>query len=304
VNFRSKLFLFALAAAQPAYSSTHEGFIDGADGVRIHYMEAGAARASQSLLFIPGWRVSAKVWARQLDFFASKGFRVVAIDSRSQGESSVSAGGNTPENRAQDIDRVIANLALDHPTVIGWSQGVQDVAAYVDRFGTAAVANLVLVDGPVSAGPADVTETAGMVKQVLQGIGVYARAPQAYSTGMMQAIMQAPPAPLTFDALAVEAQKTPVDIGISLLVSDMLTTDRRPALKKFDKPTLVIASAESPLLGAQQVMSQTLPKSRFVTIEHARHAVFVDAPDEFNRILERFVDSPNDGGSSPRPPSR
>jgi len=132
-----------------------------------------------------------------------------------------------------------------------------------------------------------------MVKEVLQGIGVYARAPQAYSKGMMQAIMQAPPAPLTFDTLAAEALKTPVDTGISMLVSDMLTTDRRPALKKFDKPTLVIASSESPLLDAQQAMARALPKAQLVKIDHARHAVFVDAPDDFNRILERFVDSAN-----------
>ena len=303
MNFRSSFFLFALATALPAHSFPHEAFTDGADGVHIHYLEAGPARASRSVLFVPGWRVSAKIWTRQLDFFVAKGFRVVAIDSRSQGGSSLSADSNTPENRARDIDRVIANLALDHPTLVGWSQGVQDVAAYVDHFGTASVANLVLVDGPVSSGPADVTETAGMVKEVLQGIGLYARAPQAYSTGMMQAIMQSPPAPLTFEVLAAEALKTPVDTGISMLVSDMLTTDRRPALKKFNKPTLVIASRESPLLGAQQAMVRALPNARFVTIDHARHAVFVDAPDGFNQALERFIESPNVDGSKPGPPS-
>lgn len=301
MNVRSSLFLLALAAALPAHSSTREAFTDGADNVRIHYLEAGPARASRSLLFVPGWSVSTKVWTRQVEFFAAKGFRVVAIDSRSQGESSIAASGNTPENRAQDIDRVIANLALDHPTLIGWSQGVQDVAAYVDRFGTAAVTRLVLVDGPVSSGPADVTETAGMVKEVLQGIRLYARAPQAFSKGMMQAIMQAPPAPLTFDTLAAEAMKTPVDTGISMLVSDVLTTDRRPALKKFDKPTLVIAASESSLLDAQQAMARALPQAQLVKIDHARHAVFVDAPDEFNRTLERFVESANVEPGSPGP---
>jgi microsomal epoxide hydrolase len=299
VNVLGSFFLIALAAAAPAHASPREAFTDGADGVHIHYLEAGSTRAARSVLFVPGWRVSAKIWTRQLDFFVAKGFRVVAIDSRSQGGSSLAVDGNTPENRAHDIDRVIANLALDHPTLVGWSQGVQDVAAYVDHFGTSSVANLVLVDGPVSSGPADVTETAGMVKEVLQGIGLYARAPQAYSTGMMQAIMQSPPAPLTFDVLAAEALKTPVDTGISMLVADMLTTDRRPALKKFDKPTLVIASSESRQLDAQQAMAHALPNARIVTMDHVRHAIFVDAPDGFNRILARFIESPNaDGGKA------
>jgi microsomal epoxide hydrolase len=290
--FASSMFFIAMALAPSVHTPTREAFAEGADGVRIHYIEAGPAHASRNLLLIPGWRVSARVWTQQLDYFAANGFHVIAIDPRSQGESSIAASGNTPENRAQDVKRVISNLALDHVILVGWSQGAQDVAAYVAQFGTASLDKVVLVDSPVSAGAADVTETAGMVKQVLQGLGQYARTPDAYSKRMMQAIMQAPPAPLTFDTLTTESLKTPVDTGISMLVSDMLTTDRRPSLKKFDKPTLVIASGESQLLDAQKAMAKALPQAQFVLIDHARHAVFVDAPDDFNRTLMHFIESP------------
>jgi microsomal epoxide hydrolase len=303
MDFPSSFFVIALAMSPSAHPSTSEAFTEGADGVRIHYLEAGLAHASRSLLLIPGWRVSAKVWAQQIDYFGAQGFHVIAMDPRSQGQSSISASGNTPENRARDVDRVISNLKLTHLTLVGWSQGAQDVAAYVAQFGTGALDKVALIDSPVSAGPADVTETSGMVKQVLQGLGQYARTPEAYSRGMMQAIMKAPPAPLTFDTLTSESLKTPVDTGVSMLVSDMLTTDRRPSLKKFDKPTLVIASGESLLLQAQKAMVQALPNAQFVSIEHARHAVFVDAPVDFNRTLLRFIDSPASGLSSSEPSS-
>ncbi|WP_267226712.1 alpha/beta fold hydrolase [Dyella silvae] len=303
MDFPSSFFFIALAMAPSAHPPTSEAFTEGADGVRIHYIEAGPANASRNVLFIPGWRVSAKVWTQQIDYFAAKGFHVIAMDPRSQGESTISASGNTPENRAQDVDRVISNLKLTHLTLVGWSQGAQDVAAYVAQFGTVSVDKIVLVDSPVSAGPADVTETSGMVKQVLQGLGQYARTPDAYSKGLIQAIMKAPPAPLTFDTLTTESLKTPVDTGISMLVSDILTTDRRPSLKKFDKPTLVIASGESLLLDAQKAMVQALPNAQFIAVDHARHAVFVDAPDDFNRALMRFIESPASGKSSAAPSS-
>jgi pimeloyl-ACP methyl ester carboxylesterase len=65
--------------------------------------------------------------------------------------------------------------------------------------------------------------------------------------------------------------------------------DRRPALAKIDKPTLVIASAESPLLADQKAMAAAIPGAKFVVIQDAAHAVFVDQPANFDRTLQAFL---------------
>lgn len=285
------VLLVLLCMARTAAGKQATGFTKGADRVRIHYLESGRSDASRTLLFIPGWRVSATVWSRQLEYFAAHGFRVVAIDSRSQGESSIAVGGNAPENRAGDIQQVIASLHLRHVILVGWSQGAQDVAAYVDRFGTGSVDGLALIDSPVSAGPGDMAANPGFMKAIAAALATYAKSPRAYSDGMMHAIMHAPPATTSFASLDNEAMKTPVDTGVSMLVQDLFTTDRRPYLKHFDKPTLVIASGESPLLDAQRQMAKALPHATFDVIEHAAHAVFVDQPAVFQRKLEAFADA-------------
>jgi len=285
------VLLALLCAAPAANGKSVAGFTPGADRVRIHYLEAGASHAPRTLLFIPGWRVSATIWSQQLDYFAARGFRVVAVDSRSQGESSIAVGGNAPEDRAGDIQQVIASLHLRHVILVGWSQGAQDVAAYVDRFGTDSVDGLALIDSPVSAGPGDMAANPGFMKVIAAGLATYAKNPRAYSDGMMHAIMHAPPATTSFASLDDEAMKTPVDTGISMLVQDLFTTDRRPYLKHFDKPTLVIASGESPLLDAQRQMAKALPHATFDVIEHAAHAVFVDQPAVFERKLEAFAEA-------------
>ena len=287
-------WLVALAlscTALTANGAPVSGFTRGADQVRIHYLESGSPDAPRTLLFIPGWWVSVAIWSQQLDYFAAHGFRAVAIDSRSQGESGIAAGGNAPENRAGDIRQVIANLHLKNVILVGWSQGAQDVAAYVDRFGTGAVDGLVLVDSPVSAGPNDIAANPGFMKAIAAGLASYAKDPRGYSDGMMRAIMHAPPAPLSFASLDDESMKTPVDTGISMLTQDLFTTDRRPYLKRFDKPTLVLASGESPLLDAQRQMARELPHATFDAIGHAAHAVFVDQPATFERKLTAFADS-------------
>jgi non-heme chloroperoxidase len=289
ISYVAAMALLAAFVNSQASEKISEGFTAGADQVRIHYWYAGSDEARHTLLLIPGWRISASIWSKQLAYFSNHGYRVIAMDSRSQAGSSVTQSGNAPENRAADIDRVIAGLHLKHVDLVGWSQGAQDVVAYVDRFGTGAVESLALIDSPVSAGPEDVTESAPFVKIILRGIGLYSRSPRAYSDGMMHAIISAPASPELFKHLDDESLKTPVDIGISMLIQDLFVTDRRPALKKFDKPTLVMASGQSPLLDAQRQMATLLPHGNFVTIDHAAHALFFDQPDEFNQKLADFV---------------
>ncbi len=43
-------------------------------------------------------------------------------------------------------------LGVRRPVLIGWSQGVQDVAAYVERYGSNDLAGIVLVDAAISDG--------------------------------------------------------------------------------------------------------------------------------------------------------
>ena len=283
------ILLCGVGTAAPVLAGVDEGFAAGAEGVRIHYLEAGTASAPHTLLLVPGWRVASFIWTRQLDYFSAHGYRVVAIDSRSQGASSIRSTHNAPEDRAADLQQVIANLHLTHVVLVGWSQGSQDVAAYVHRFGTTAVDRFVLVDSPVSGGPADFTDKPALIQAIVGGMAVYAHDPRAFSDGMMHRIISAPTSAPMYARLTQASLLTPTDTGISMQVQDFFTTDRRPTLAAFDKPVLVVASAESPLLEAQKSMAAAVPHGQFVSIEHAAHAMFFDQPDEFNRRLDEFV---------------
>ena len=82
--------------------------------------------------------------------------------------------------------------------------------------------------------------------------------------------------------------QTPTDTGASMLVMDIFGTDRRPALTKLSKPTLVVSS-ESPLFDAQKEMAATIPGTKLVVMEGAGHAVFVDDPQKFEDALGAFI---------------
>lgn len=261
-------------------------------GISLHYLQSGPTTSNRAMVLIPGWRLPAYLWTEQLETF-SKVIRVLAVDPRSQGESTKTTEGNSPESRASDLHDLLVTLGIARPVLVGWSQGAQDVAAYVQQFGGNSVAGVVFVDSPVSIGPAEVEAHKEFSKIILSSIGVYAEHPEEYSRGMVESLFKQPHPDLDKNKIVEFTLKTPTDIGIAMLVMDIFGMDRTAALTKLDKPTLVIASASSPLLDLQKTMATTIPDAQFVAIEGAGHAVFVDQPGKFDDALRAFLQAVN-----------
>lgn len=275
-----------------------------ATGVTIHVLDEGRADSSKpTLVFIPGWTLPADIWERQIDRFRRER-RVIAIDPRSQGESSIVPEGNTPEHRAEDLHSVLERLGATPVVLVGWSQGVQDVAAYVNEFGTEGIAGIVLVDSTVSTGADSVQSAPAAAERTLQFLRIYNGNPRAYLRGMLSAIVTRPMSDRERNRLVGQMIRTPTAIGSSMLVADLLGNDRSSAVTKIDRPTLVVASAASPELAEQRAMAGRIPGADFETVHGAGHALFFDQPAIFNQMLVRFLDERVGQGRSvmtPRP---
>src|SRR6266567_5427359 len=291
-----KFNLFCLSAtvclgALPMRAESNAGssrMVEVAEGVSVRVIEAGKPGAQPVLVFIPGWSTGADVWNHQIDTFA-KTHQVVAFDPRSEGESTKTTSGNTPETRAQDLHALLERLGVRRPVLIGWSQGVQDIAAYVERYGTKDVAGIVLVDAAISDGAdgmaARPQETAAQFKM----FAVYQAHQEEYLRGMMQAIISKPQSDDRTNQLVSTGMKTPPDIGVAMLIADMFGVNRTPAFEKIDCPTLIIASAKSGELARQQAAANQIPLARFEKIEDTAHAAFLDQPERFTELLTGFV---------------
>jgi microsomal epoxide hydrolase len=260
------------------------------DMTQIHLLEAGHRTSAPALVFIPGWTLPASLWNQQIKKFSTDRL-VIAVDGRSQGDSSKTELGNTPEQRAKDLREVLSILHVSSAVLIGWSQGSQDVAAYIQQFGTGSLAGVVFVDSPVAAGPSEIEENKEWSQQFLRMLAVYVNHPAEYSEGMVRSIFKRPHPELNLQDVIAHSRKTHVTTGVTMLIMDIFAVDRRPALAKIDKPTLVIASAESPLLRAQEKMAAAISGAKFVSVKGSGHALFVDDPEEFNSSLERLLRS-------------
>jgi pimeloyl-ACP methyl ester carboxylesterase len=285
---RSIVFLIAGIITSGAASEVRERKVDVGAGVSLRVIEAGTAGPGPTLVFVPGWSTGADIWRQQIDRFAPT-HRVIAFDPRSQGQSTITTSGNTPEMRAQDLHNLLERLEARRSVLIGWSQGVQDLAAYIERYGTHDLAGLVLVDAAVSDGADGIAarpeETAAQFKM----FAVYQAHQEEYLRGMMGAIISKPQPEGAIDRLVATGMKTPPTIGIGMLVADLFGVNRAAALKKIDCPTLIIASAKSDELARQQAGASQISHARLEKIEDAAHAVFLDQPARFSELLEKFV---------------
>lgn len=261
-----------------------------APGIELRAIETGSKDSARPIVFIPGWSTGADIWRDQIKRFGGT-HRIVSFDPRSQGQSTKTMDGNTPEERASDLYALLATEQLQRPVLVAWSQAVQDVAAYVLKYGTKDISGIVLVDAAVSEGAGAIARHPQDVASQFQLFGIYLGSQQDYLRGMFGAIISKPQPPGVVDHAIETGMKTPPSIGMSMLVADMFTTDRRSALSRIDCPVLIIASGSSPELDLQKAEIATLRNARFVQIDDAAHAVFLDQPSRFAAELEVFLKS-------------
>lgn len=264
-------------------AATKSGFVTPVDGAKIHYIEAGKGPA---ILFVPGWTVPGWIWEKQIAHFAQT-HRVVAMDPRSQGESSQTAEGLYPAARARDIKAVVDQLKLAPVVLVGWSTGAAELAAYVDQFGTDTLVALVFVDGWAGSDYDPST-----LPNMFQWVPSFQKDRRKFTEDFLHSTyMFKKPQPEAYLKRLTEAMlKTPTNSAMAIWLG-YIASDFRPALARIDKPTFIIASAGGPCGGRCEDMQKRIRGSHLEIMENVGHALFVDASERFNSVLGNFINS-------------
>jgi non-heme chloroperoxidase len=299
----------ASAAANEKKPGERSGFVTTSDGVKIHYIEAGrlatspsaqignpmpkdavikkgeiglsAAHQFPSILFVPGWTMPAWIWQNQIDYFAHN-YRVVAMDPRSQGQSSQTNDGLYPASRARDIKAVVDQLHLAPVVIVAWSMAVVETMAYVDQFGTGDFAGMILVDNDAGGrAPGDANQDFGLLKGVLEDR-------QKSLDGFIRNLNLKKAHPEEYiNRLEKASLMVPTNSAVALLVG-YFVADYRPVLPKIDKP-VVVCAAKSEYMSTIVAMQKNIPNSKLEIFDGDGHALFVDDPDKFNALVEDFL---------------
>jgi microsomal epoxide hydrolase len=272
------------AEAQPTHPFLKDAFLTMPDGAKIHYVEAGQG---SPIVFIPGWTMAADIWEGQIAHF-SKSHRVIAYDPRSQGLSSKTPEGSYPTARAADLKAILDQLHLAPATLVCWSMAVAECVAYVDAYGTGQISGLVLVDGFLGD-TSDPQRTAGTVQFIAQ----MQRNRRPLTEAFVRSMYKKPRSEEYLKHVIEESLQTPTDTAVALFVGT-LGWDGSKALAKIDKPTLLAFSERPPAAATYEKMHAAIAGSRLEVFQ-AGHALFVDEPEKFNKLVEDLVGSLGQG---------
>lgn len=270
-----------LAAPSVFAQAAKSDFFKTSDDVRIHYLEAGSGRA---IVLIPGWTMPAWIWQKQIDEL-SKNYHVIAVDPRSQGESDKPPSGHLPETRSRDYKELVDHLGLKQPVLVGWSMACGELVKYAEQFGSDNVAGFVLVDGFLSE-----KLNAEMFNGLSGWMNQLQQDRQKQADGFVRTMYKKPQTEEYLQSVIKASTQTPADTAVVLIYNMIAVKDFSTGLGKMNRPVLFAYQPESQAT-ADFLKSKLGDKLRLERFDGDGHALFVDEPEKFNRVLEGFVNN-------------
>jgi non-heme chloroperoxidase len=248
------------------------------DGVRLSVLEAGAAGGSPVVAFVPGWTMPAFVWRGQMAALAPR-FRVAALDPRGQGDSELAPSGYGIDRRADDIAQFIARYP--RVVLVGWSLAALEALHCVHRHGEGGIAGLVLVDSPVGQPPP--TPDGGAFRESL-------RANRAAAvSAFVRAMFRTPRPEPELLQLERAAMRMPLDASLALFPRELPREHWKRLAEGFSKPLMYVVTAGLEQQAAGLRLNR--PATRVEVFEQAGHALFLDEPERFSRLIGEFAGS-------------
>jgi pimeloyl-ACP methyl ester carboxylesterase len=277
------------------------------DAAVIHAIERGEGRP---LLLIHGITLQAWVWSPQLHQLSDR-FRVIAVDVRGHGRSTVGSDGVGREVAARDVAEVLAHFDLREAVVVGHSMGgmiLMEFAGDHPDVLAERVAGLVFMDTaafqilPPLVQPVGKAMGRRLVGRVEAGKPVPQRqiGDDDMSWFMTRLAFGADPPAKAVDQvrrfLAEVPQSTSLPSGV-----DLLDHDARDALAATATPSLVLVGSRdllTPVWAARRIAT-FLPDARLEVLPGAGHQLMQERPFEVAELLDAFV--ARIGAAPPRP---
>ena len=165
--------------------------------------------------------------------------------------------------------------------------GGPEALTYIDRFGTEALRAVVLVDSFIGDEP-----DPGRAKNHNSNVAMIRANRTEWTRNWVQSMFAKPQPQPYLQKLAAASLKTPTETMIALILNTYVVNgdDRRPVLQKLNRPVLYVGR---PAMRSQaNQLKARLPAARVEFFEGSGHALFVEDPDRFNKLLDDFFGKP------------
>ena len=165
------------------------------------------------------------------------------------------------------------------------SMGCGELMKYVEQFGDDNVGGLVLVDGLLTdkASPEMFAGLSEWMNQLQHDR-------QKQADGFVRSMFKKPQPEDYLRRVIDASMQVPADSAVVLIYNMIAVKDWSSAFARVNRPVL-FAYQPGTQQSADFLKAKLGDKVRMERFDGAGHALFVDDPDKFNRVLEEFVES-------------
>jgi pimeloyl-ACP methyl ester carboxylesterase len=240
----------------------------------------------QTVVFLHGLGGSSYSWWAQLAACQERGHRAVAYDQRGAGRSSRPPGPYSIELWADDLERLLDGLEVEHATLVGHSVGCMIAEHAAARLGER-VRGLALIGGALrwrpEAGPVFEERVrlarAGRMDEIAQAVA---------QTGLSEQCRQQNPAlhGLFCELIASNDPQAYAEWSAATAAGEMVQTE------SIACPTLALCGELDPVTppAFAEAIVAAIPRARAAVIEHAAHWCQLEAPAAVSAHLLDFLD--------------
>ncbi|MEA2609343.1 MAG: hypothetical protein QOJ75_1586 [Chloroflexota bacterium] len=237
----------------------------------LHVDDGGAG--GLPVVFVHSFGGSTRQWAAQLEHLR-RARRAIAFDLRGHGQSAAPRDGDySVESMAADVGAVVNALDITKVVLVGHGLGAKAALEFAgsdpDR-----VAGLLLVAAPAPI-PAEQAEPMMAAMQ-----SDYEKTTASINARLMQGAK-----PEVQAVVARDFERIPQDAGLRVMRSS-LEHDPLPALARYPGPKAAVTTPEA---DTPNDVHNLVPDMPHTEVAGTSHWIPMDKPDEFNRILDRFL---------------
>jgi pimeloyl-ACP methyl ester carboxylesterase len=282
-------FSSSRASAQPAERKPAMPYIETRDRAQLFLRDTGKGRP---IVFVAAWGLNSLAWQYQTWPLSNSGFRCIAFDRRSHGQSSDPGAGYDLDTLADDLAGVMDQLAVKDAVLIGHSMGAAEIVRYLTRHGSARVSKLVFIapttpflpktpDNPEGIDPKVTQALLAMAAKDFPGI-VAANINPFFVTSTSQAMRN-----------WVQEMMTAVPLHALLGCNRAFSgADFRGDLPKIKLPTLVLqgdADMSNPLPVAGKKTAELMPNATLKVYPGAPHGLIFTHMEQVTADIATFA---------------
>ncbi len=275
-------------------------FITTADKTKLYVKDWSAnngASAGSPVILMSGWPLSADSWDDQALVLAEAGHRVISYDRRGFGRSSQPFNGYDYNTLADDLAAVIDQTGARDATLVGFSMGGGEVARYMSRHDGRNVIKTALISSVVPFMLKTEDNPLGTEQSVFDGMREGMLQDRAkFFAGFFKdffgvGLISHP----VSDALIEWTRGTAMQASLKATLEcakSFASTDFRPDLQAFTKPTLIIHGTDDktvPIDAAGRAAAKAIALSTFIEYQGAPHGLFATEKARLGSDLLAFL---------------